>query len=280
MKKTNAQILWSIVYLIIGGLIFILGLNLLKFIPENWQDAYKIALPILLLITYLASRRYFPSQKTVFLAFFLVSLGWVLDFYVTPIIKGWFSLSTTDLSGIAFTMVISMIMVCTPVILGWLISGRKLTALFIQGSTKMWGILVGILGLILFGGLGVLQSLGQGLATESIGIAILFALVFSLANGFREELVYRAAFLEGFQANIGIIATITVTTLVFAVAHVDVSYMPPSQIIFAVVLLIIGVVGSLIMLKTRSLIGAVLFHSGADVLLIMGLLTSQQLLIQ
>ena len=280
MKKINAQILWSIVYLIIGGLIFILGLNLLKFIPENWQDTYKIALPILLLISYVVSRRYFPSQKTVFLAFFLVSLGWVLDFYVTPIIKGWFSLSTTDLSGIAFTMVISMIMVCTPVILGWLISGRKLTALFIQGSTKMWGILVGILGLILFGGLGVLQSLGQGLATESIGIAILFALVFSLANGFREELVYRAAFLEGFQANIGIIATITVTTLVFAVAHVDVSYMPPSQIIFAVVLLIIGVVGSLIMLKTRSLIGAVLFHSGADVLLIMGLLTSQQLLIQ
>jgi membrane protease YdiL (CAAX protease family) len=103
------------------------------------------------------------------------------------------------------------------------------------------------------------------------------ALVFSVANGFREELAYRAVFLRGFQANIGVVAAIAVTTLVFALAHVQTGYDTASLVVFAIVLVLVGVVGSLIMIKTESLIGAVLFHAGADMLLIMTLLSSQQL---
>jgi membrane protease YdiL (CAAX protease family) len=280
MQKMNAQIFWSIIYAVIGGLIFILGLNLLKLIPVKFQDSYKIGLPIILLIVYFASQKYFPDQKAVFLAFFLVSVGWMLDFYLTGKIKDIFSFNTKELSGLAYTMVISTLMVSAPVIIGWLISGQNLSVLFIQVSVKMWGIIPGIAGLLLFGGLGVLQSLDQGLAIKEIGVAIPLALVFSLANGFREELVYRAALIKGFQAKIGVFATIIVTTLVFTLAHIDVSYTPASQIVFIIVLVIIGVVGSLIMMKTGSLLGSVLFHAGADILLIMGMLSSQQLMMK
>lgn len=280
MQKMNAQLFWSIIYAVIGGLIFILGLNLLKLIPERFQDSYKIGLPFLLLIATFASYKYFPDQKEVFLAFFLVSVGWMLDYYLTDNIKDLFSLNTKELSGFAYTMVTSTLLVTAPVIIGWLISGQNLSTLFIQGSAKMWGILLGSAGLLLFGGLGVLQSLDQGLAIKRIGAAIPLALVFSLANGFREELVYRAVFIKGFQATIGVLATIIVTTLVFTLAHLDVSYTPASQIIFMIVLVIIGVVGSWIMMKTGSLLGSVLFHAGADLLLIMGMLSSQQLMMK
>ena len=268
------------IYVVIGGLIFIWGLNLLKSIPEKFHDIYKIGLPLILLMAYFASQKYVPDQKTVFLAFFLVSVGWTLDYYLTGRINDLFSLNTKELSGLAYTMVISTSLVSAPVIIGWAISGQNLSALFIQNSEKTWGIVVGIAGLLLFGGLGVLQSLNQGLPIKVIGVAIPLALVFSFANGFREELVYRAAFLKGFEANIGVVATIIVTTLVFTLAHIDVSYTPASQIVFVIVLLIIGVVGSLIMMKTGSLIGSVLFHAGADILLIMGMLSSQQLMIK
>jgi membrane protease YdiL (CAAX protease family) len=280
IKKIGSQIFWSLIYVVIGGLIFILGLNLLKLIPEKFQDIYKIGLPIILLIAYFASQKYFPNQSTIFLAFFLVSVGWTLDYYLTGRIIDLFSLNTKELSGLAYTMVISTLLVSAPVIIGWLISGQKLSALFIQGSEKMWGIVVGIVGLLLFGGLGVLQSLNQGLAIQALGVAILLALVFSLTNSFREELVYRAVLIKGFQANIGVIATVIVTTLVFTLAHIDVSYMPASQIVFVIVLVIIGVFGCLIMMKTGSLIGSVLFHAGADILLIMGMLSSHQLMIK
>ena len=276
----SAQILWSMIYVVVGGFIFILGLNLLRSIPEKFHDIYKIGLPIILLIAYFASQKYFPNQKAVFLAFFLVSLGWTLDFYLTGKINGLFSLNTKELSGLAYTMVISTLLVSAPVIIGWLISGQNLSALFIQNSEKTWGIVVGIVGMLLFGGLGVLQSLNQGLTIKVIGVAIPLALVFSLANGFREELVYRAVLIKGFQANIGIVATIIVTTLVFTLAHLDVSYTPAGQIVFAIVLVIIGIVGSLIMMKTGSMIGSVLFHAGADMLLVMGMLSSQQLMIK
>ena len=53
--------------------------------------------------------------------------------------------------------------------------------------------------------------------------AIPLMLLFSLTNGFREELVYRAVFLKGFQGNIGTFAAVLVTTIVFAMAHLNVS---------------------------------------------------------
>jgi membrane protease YdiL (CAAX protease family) len=280
MQKIRMEIFWSIIYVILGGLVFVLGLNLLKWIPEQFQDTYKIALPIVFLILFFVSLKYFPNQKTVFWAFFLVSLGWLLDFYLTGKIASMFSLNSNELSGMAYTMVISTFVISAPVIIGWLLSGRRLSAIYIQGSEKMWGIVVGIIGLLLFGGLGVLQAHDQGMALRAIGAAIPMALVFSLANAFREELVYRAVFLDSSQVNIGVISTIIVTTLVFVVAHVEVSYDTASLVIFSIVLVIIGVVGSLIMMKTGSLIGAVLFHAGADVLLIMGMLSSQQLMLK
>ena len=85
--------------------------------------------------------------------------------------------------------------------------------------------------------------------------------------------------MNGFQTNIGTHAAIIVTTLVFVLAHIEVNYDTASLVVFTIFLVIIGVVGSLIMTKTRSLIGAVLFHMGANVLLILGLLSSQQLII-
>lgn len=277
MPKVAVQIIWSIIYTILGGLVFVLGLNYLRFIPENLQDAYKFALPLLFLVAYIVSQKVLPDQKVVFLAYFLVSLGWILDYYLTGEIVKLLSLDKGTVSGFAFTMVISTLLVTAPVITGWLLAGQELSSIYLQGWQNRWGILVGLAGLILFGGLGVLQALNEGLTFNIIMAAIPMALVFSLANGFREELVYRAVFLKHFQANIGLIATIIVTTLVFAAAHINVSYSPADLVVFALVLVIIGIVGSLIMVKTGSLVGAVLFHAGADVLLIMGLLSSHQL---
>ena len=277
MRKMNIPMLRLVIYALLGGIVFILGLNLLSSIPTAFQDVFKAGLPLLFLILFFMSRRYFPNQTTVFLAFFLVATGWALDYYLTGILKTLFSLDTGELSGFAYTMGISTLLVSTPVIIGWLMAGRELSTIYLQGSGKIWGVAAGITGLLFFGGLGALQALSQGLEIKGIGAALPMVLVFSLANGFREELVYRAVFLRGFQQNIGIVSAIVVTTLVFALAHVDASYTPANLIAFSIVLVIIGVAGSLIMMKTGSLIGAVLFHAGADVLLLMGLLSSGQL---
>jgi membrane protease YdiL (CAAX protease family) len=276
-EKTGAQLLWSVIYAVLGGLVFILGLNLLQLIPKGFKDVYKIGLSVLFLVAYFVSQRYAPNQKAVFLAFFLVSVGWVVDNNSTGELGRLLSLNTKTLPGFAYIMVISTLLVSAPVIVGWLVSGQSLSSIYVRGDKTVWGIVVGLAGLSLFAALGGLQALGQGMTARAVGAAIPMALVFSFANGFREELVYRAVFLKGFQANIGVVAAIIVTTLVFALAHVQAGYDTSSMVVFAIVLVLVGVVGSLIMIKTESMIGAVLFHAGADMLLIMTLLSSQQL---
>jgi membrane protease YdiL (CAAX protease family) len=263
---------------ILGGIVFILGLNLFYLIPDEFKYIYKIGIPIIFLILFFVSQEYFSNQKNVLWAFFLVSVGWLLDFLLTGRIAGMLSLNSHELSGMAYTMVISTLLVSAPVVIGWLLTGHQISTIYIQRSEKMWGMIVGVTGLLLFSGLGVFQA--QGILFKIIVTAIPMALVFSLANAFREELVYRAIFLDSFRANIGALAVIIVTTLVFVVAHVEVSYDPASLVIFSIILVLIGVVGSQIMIKTGSLIGAVLFHAGADVLLIMGLLSSGQLMLK
>ena len=277
MAFRKSILLLSVIYLALGGVVFILGLNYFGVIPKQYQDAFKIGTPVLFLLTLWLSQKPSPKQKAIFTAYTLVSLGWLLDLNLTGEVKGWFSLNNHELSGFAYTMVISTFFVCAPVILGWLIFGREAAEIFLQTNPKRLGLITGLMGLLLFGGYGVFQALSQGLAVNALLRAIPLMLLFSLANGFREELVYRAVFLKGFQENIGTAAAITVTTIVFALAHLNVSYMPPDQVIFAVVLVIIGIVGSLVMIKTGSMIGAVIFHAGADFLLLLGMVGSQQL---
>jgi len=278
LEDGEMMAVWSILYMLFGSLVFILGLNLLNIIPNNFQDIYKVSLPVIFLILAFASQRYFPDQKKVFVGFFLVSVGWLLDNYLTGEIAKLLSLNSKELIGIASIMVISMLLVSTPVLVGWRLFGYDFPSLYFQGPNKLWGIYVGLAGLLLFGGLGVLQAQNEGVKFGLVLGALPLALVFSLANAFREELVYRAVFLETYQANVGVFAAVLVTTVVFAAAHIEVNYQPADLIVFSVVLIIIGVVASLIMLKTGSLIGAVLFHAGADVLLIMGMISSGQLL--
>ena len=197
MQKTNAPIFWLIVYTVISGLIFILGLNLIRLIPVEFRDIYKIGLTSILLIVYFVSHKYFPNHKAVFLAFFLVSLGWIVENNLTSRIVHMFSWDTQELSGFAYTMVTSTLLVSAPVIIGWLLAGQKLSTIYIQGSGKIWGIFL-MVGLFLFGGLGVLQALSQGLAIELIGAAIPLALVFSLANGFPRGVSLSSGVFEGF----------------------------------------------------------------------------------
>jgi hypothetical protein len=199
MRRMGAQILWSLIYGILESLIFILGLNFLNSIPGQFQDMYKIGLPIIFLILYFLSQRFFPDHKTVFWAFFLVSVGWLLDFYLTDKFISLFSLNTKKLSGFAYTMLISTVLVSLPVMIGWWVSVQGLSTIYLHKSEKGWGIIVGIIGLFLLGGLGVLQALGQGMDMKGILVAIPMVLVFSLSNGFREELVYRAVFLIDYR---------------------------------------------------------------------------------
>ncbi|MBM3122526.1 MAG: CPBP family intramembrane metalloprotease, partial [Chloroflexi bacterium] len=92
-------------------------------------------------------------------------------------------------------------------------------------------------------------------------------LVFSVANGFSEELWFRGLWLGGFKPVLGLPAAIHVTSLGFALMHVIV-YLPDvaTVAVLTPAWLFMGYAFAWIMRRTGSLWGPVLAHAVADVI--------------
>jgi len=61
--------------------------------------------------------------------------------------------------------------------------------------------------------------------------------------------------------------------LIFTIAHLGVTYTSDSSTFF-VILLILGLAWGYIIQRTDSLLAAILFHAGADVVLVIGLFSN------
>jgi membrane protease YdiL (CAAX protease family) len=90
-----------------------------------------------------------------------------------------------------------------------------------------------------------------------------------------EELWFRGIFLKPYQALIGTWGAIIVTAIVFAAPHYLVAYdFPGGRYVFGMVVLGLGLVGGYVMLKHDSILGAVLFHAGYDLMVLVPILNT------
>jgi len=92
-------------------------------------------------------------------------------------------------------------------------------------------------------------------------------LLFVLSNGFMEELLYRGVFLKRYEPFLGKRLSIILTAVVFALMHTQVTY-AAQMIQFLVIVLVLSLIWGILIQKTDSLWGAVLFHAAGDCLII------------
>ena len=89
--------------------------------------------------------------------------------------------------------------------------------------------------------------------------------IFAFANGFIEELWFRGAFLGRLQPLIGEGSAIWMTSIWFGVMHIFAVYVSGvAVLIFGVVALTLGLAFAILMQKTKTIRGAMIFHSAAD----------------
>ena len=93
-----------------------------------------------------------------------------------------------------------------------------------------------------------------------------------LSNGFLEELEFRGLLLPRFDKLIGAVPAILVTSAVFSLSHIGVNY-TPAILPFLGITFVLGLSFATLIHKTDSLWGAVLFHAGADIPVIVGLMS-------
>ena len=89
-------------------------------------------------------------------------------------------------------------------------------------------------------------------------------LVVSLSNGFEEEILFRGLFLQKYDLFFGARLANILQALVFAAAHVGITY-TPNFLLFAILLIFpLGLFGGYVMRRTNSVVVPGIFHGALD----------------
>jgi len=182
-------------------------------------------------------------------------------------------ISDDTLQGMAVGKAIeASVVVGSIVVLSWLI-GVPAGALYLQAGRLGLGLAIGCGGFALFAVVAAMQARQMKISGRTIVGLLPWILLFVLANGFMEELWLRAIFLRPLISLIGPIAAIALTALVFALAHIGISYMSKEERLrFLVILFPLGLAWGACLHFTGSILASALFHAGADLMIVNGLI--------
>jgi membrane protease YdiL (CAAX protease family) len=244
----------------------------------NLQPAFRFGLPLLWGgLALIAARIKSPKPiSTLLLSLFGVSLGFGIAYVVGSRPLDWLGLSWATPKGAAVAKIFSEVLpVCGAIFLAALLARLSLEFLGLRGG-RVWlslglGLLATIPLLVLFA---VDPSGGRDsvLSTPAATIKswLPWILLFSVANGFMEELWFRGLWFGTFKQVIGSSAAMHVTSVAFCMMHVIVYWGDPMAIaMLTPAWLFMGYAYALILRRTGSLWGAVAAHAIADVLFLL-----------
>jgi membrane protease YdiL (CAAX protease family) len=105
--------------------------------------------------------------------------------------------------------------------------------------------------------------------------AVGWGMVFSIANGFMEELWLRGIFLKRFEPILGVHASVWLTSIIFASMHSFAFYFMPAALpFFAANTLALGLACGYLIVKSDNLWGAVIIHAASDFFLFIAVLAN------
>ena len=159
------------------------------------------------------------------------------------------------------------VVILTVIILA-LLWGEALGSLYLKKGRLGLGLFIGLSLLVINTATGIVTGAALGVAGEELIAWLPWAMLFSLANGLMEELVFRGLFLRRFASLIGAGGAIVVTSITFTVMHAAATYMNPTEaVLFQVIIFPMALLFGYLMYKTDSVWGSALYHAGSDVFL-------------
>jgi membrane protease YdiL (CAAX protease family) len=267
------KVLISLVLLVCGMLVFVFGSNYFSVFPTNDSQVYRAVLGAIFLGAALVLRRKASSRpySDIAYAFFVATLA----FFVTSLTAEIRDelLRATNVPAdtppyLALTKVLESMLITSSILLLMVLWGRDLGFLYIRKGRLGLGLFVGLSLLTINTATGIVTGAALGQAGDALIARLPWALLFSLANGMMEEVWFRGLFLRRFAEVIGVAGSIIVTSIVFTVSHAAASYMNPIEaVLFQMILLPMSLLLAYLIVRTDSVWGSVLYHTGSDVFL-------------
>ena len=226
-------------------------------------------------------------------AFAIFGLVSVLDRfvngYVGPFIlhdppNGGDPLASTVSGTVVIQLLDSLVAIVPIVVLTW-ISGRSLGSIYIRkGVLGRWLICAIVFFVLFYLFLASLplrpDSPARRLLPESgtltlVGFVALTPalLVVSISNGFEEELLFRGLFLQKYDVFFGARFANVLQAIIFASAHLGVSYTPSFLIFAALFIFPLGLFGGYLMRATNSILTPGILHSALDMAIYLAFLS-------
>ncbi len=269
-----------VLFLMAGLAILVFGSNYYTLFPTNRNLAYNILLSAICLIAAVLMKRAERLARywQIAFAFFVASVAFpitlLLGGFSRPLLA-FFNLTASSSQGMAVAKLYEALLIVVPILALTKLSGGDLGSLYIKRGNLKWGLLIGG---------GVLLNLGSSafmfFATRytslgRLGAAVLWGAVFSLANGFMEELWLRGVFLKKMTPLLGVTGTLLLTCTVFSLMHAGAVYLSPPVIPFMLVnTFTLGFACAYVMMKTDSIWGPTLMHAAADLFLFIAMLAN------
>lgn len=256
---------------VFGGLIGIAGYY--GGIPIEIRRWMRLGLCLIFLAALVIYKRNKPAWETA-LGFLAVSFGIYASGLLGGLLLDWFSISGEDARGYAVDKINETLPIIIIILAAALLSGHNLRELYLVCGRLGWSLLGGLaVGAVLFayflsqGGWQVFQDGNLKLLIPTIG----WIKLFSVFNGFMEELWFRGLFLSRFEWLLGRRWAFWMTSLLFGLLHAFGSFTGTlGSALLVGFTLLLGMAFGYIVQKTGSIWGAVLGHFFADFFLLLG----------
>ncbi|MGB5658276.1 MAG: type II CAAX endopeptidase family protein [Thermoanaerobaculia bacterium] len=270
-KKSSVFLLFFIVESLVFAII-----TLSPYLPQTALLGFHAGLTAILLIIALFLRR---SEKgkpywPVFYAFFVAGAAVLTSGLISNDLLRLLGQTVTTPQGIATAKFSESILRVIPILVLMPVMGFDWRSMYLKaGKIRFW-LPIAIAALVVFPALAYfpLSSSQAGVLDKLLPLWP-WILLFVLSNGFMEELLYRGVFLKRYEPFLGKGLSIILTAIVFALMHTQVTY-AAQMIQFLVIVLALSLIWGILIQKTDSLWGAVLFHAAADCLIIFGAFAS------
>ena len=206
-------------------------------------------------------------------AFFVAGLAVLLSTLFSGSLLRLFGLTATNPPGIAVAKFSESIWRVIPILVLMTMTGADRRSMYLSKGKTRLGLAVGIAAFVVFPAIAFLPLAGQeGMLNRLLSLSP-WILLFVLANGFMEELLYRGLFLRRYEPFLGKGLSNLLTAIVFTLVHIQVTYVSDLTQ-FLLIVFPLALVWGYLMQKTDSLWGSAIFHAGADCLIIFGIYAS------
>jgi membrane protease YdiL (CAAX protease family) len=260
-----------VLVLVAGGFIGIAGYYaLIPFETRMWMRLILAAIFLAAMIVFWRNK---PARETC-LAFFAVSVGLYVAGLIGGTLTSWLGISDQDPRGFAINKINETLPIILVILLAVLLSRRKLSTLYLSGGrvgrSLIYGLVVGAALFLYFlsqGGWQVFQAEAMKTLLPMIG----WMTIFSIFNGFMEELWFRGLFLSRFEWLLGRSWAFWITAITFGMLHIFGSFNGTlGTLLLSSFTVLLGIAFGYIVQKTNSIWGAVLGHFFADFFMMVG----------